>query len=198
MGVQQNKISYLEEFSRAASEAHWGLFSVQDERSMEEISYNRSERETLAIGANMPLPPMYRGSTKKEKRKVMDIYMAYDRCVRVLNASTGSRVFLMPKSEVDITEEDWLYYFLSAQICEKDDCEKLDRDARHLSMDTNLQDADSRVMRLLADYMRILDMHDLEMFTISEPKMAVLTSVEGVYISRIRLTDFSSCLGYLK
>lgn len=96
MGVQQNKISYLEEFSRAASEAHWGLFSVQDERSMEEISYNRSERETLAIGANMPLPPMYRGSTKKEKRKVMDIYMAYDRCVRVLNASTGSRVFLMP------------------------------------------------------------------------------------------------------
>nr|CCA21782.1 conserved hypothetical protein [Albugo laibachii Nc14] len=40
-------------------------------------------------------------------------------------------------------------------------------------MDTNLQDADSRVVRLLADYMRILNMHDLEMFPVNDPKMAV-------------------------
>lgn len=62
MGVQKNKISYLEERSRASSEARWRLFANEDERSMEEISDNRTERVTFATGAKMLVPPMYRGS----------------------------------------------------------------------------------------------------------------------------------------
>lgn len=81
MGVQQNKIFYLEERSHAASEARWELFANQHERSTEEISDNRLERSkeeisdnrlergTLATGVHMPVPPIYRRSTKKEKRE---------------------------------------------------------------------------------------------------------------------------------
>lgn len=81
--------------------------------------------------------------------------------------------FELQKWEVDIKEQDWLDYFLSARTSDKNDHKKLNIDARRLSMDTNLQDADSRVMRLLADYIKMLDTHDLQMFPVNEPKMAL-------------------------
>lgn len=50
----------------------------------------------LATDANMPVPPMYRGSTKKEKCEFMDSYMVYKRRVEALNQGTQTRVFIMP------------------------------------------------------------------------------------------------------
>ena len=69
IGIQQNKISYIEERSWAASVARWRLFVNQDERSMEEISDICTKRVTLANGANMPVTPplsaMYRRCIEK-------------------------------------------------------------------------------------------------------------------------------------
>lgn len=51
-------------------------------------------------------------------------------------------------------------------------------------MGTNLKYADSIVVRLLADYMIVFYMKDLEMFTVYEPKMAV------VHLTNVLLKKF--------
>lgn len=53
---------------------------------------------------------------------------------------------------------------------ETDDFRKSDK---VVSMEINMQVEDSRVARLLAYCMRILLMHDLEIFTASEPKIHI-------------------------
>ena len=44
----------------------------------------------------MAIAPMYRGSTKKQKRAFMDAYMVYARRLDTLSQGTGNTVFLMP------------------------------------------------------------------------------------------------------
>lgn len=46
----------------------------------------------------MPTPPMYRGSSKKEKRAFMDSYLVYERRVRALNMGSECVVWLIPLS----------------------------------------------------------------------------------------------------
>ena len=43
----------------------------------------------------MPMAPVYRGCTKKEKREFMDRYLSYQRRVEAMNECTGRRIALM-------------------------------------------------------------------------------------------------------
>lgn len=67
MNLQQKNISFLEEHSRMAREARWGLYDNQNESSMKEICDIWTKRVTLATGGNMPVPPVHRGDKKKKK-----------------------------------------------------------------------------------------------------------------------------------
>ncbi|KAE9201399.1 hypothetical protein PF005_g14970 [Phytophthora fragariae] len=147
---------------------------------------------TVTTGSNMPVPPVYRGSTKKEKKALMDSYLIYKRRVTALNQGAYGRVFVMPLSacidhrtliriymyelgtpESEITEEDWKAYFLAARRPEVQDHARLAQAMRSLSMNTTLPDAESRVMKLVTDCNEILDVQDMDDFTLESPKTAV-------------------------
>jgi hypothetical protein len=46
----------------------------------------------LGGGNGLPLPPVYRGCTKKEKRKFMDKYLSYQKRLQALSECTGQRI----------------------------------------------------------------------------------------------------------
>ncbi|CAK4356068.1 unnamed protein product, partial [Aphanomyces euteiches] len=52
--------------------------------------------ETIMGVQQVPLAPMYKGSTKRERREFMDEYLAYSRRVEALNRGVGGILFLMP------------------------------------------------------------------------------------------------------
>eukprot|EP00644_Phytophthora_capsici_P009349 jgi/Phyca11/107525/e_gw1.13.630.1 len=140
MGEQEQRLDSLADAVRPHVEARWGLFArtprPMDVEEDEEVR-NRSTSErsvTLATGVNMPVPPLYRGSSKREKRDFMDSYMVYRRRVDALNQGSQTRVFVMPigacieqstlvricrfelfKPEEQVSEDDWRRYFLDAR-----------------------------------------------------------------------------------
>ncbi|ETN07653.1 hypothetical protein PPTG_12995 [Phytophthora nicotianae INRA-310] len=126
---------------------------------------------TLTTRANMPVPPLNRGSSKQEKRDFMDSYMVYKRRVDALNQGTQTQVFVMPigacieqstlvricrfelfKPEATVTEEDWKRYFLDARNADFTAYKQLDVAVRGLTVDVQLQDAKSCMSRLLANF----------------------------------------------
>ncbi|ETO66690.1 hypothetical protein F444_16226 [Phytophthora nicotianae P1976] len=139
MGEQGQRLDSLAEAVRPHVETRWGLFagsnifgSIGEEHEVRGPSA-RDPMVTLAAGANMPVPPLYRGNSKQEKRDFMDSYMVYKRRVDALNQGTQTQVFGMPigacieqsilvrfcrfelfKPKVTVTEEDWKRYFLDA------------------------------------------------------------------------------------
>ncbi|KAG1696561.1 hypothetical protein DVH05_018254 [Phytophthora capsici] len=82
MGRQGRQLDDLTEAVHPHIEARWGLFAESSESAAARVQGKRSTQEPtvmLATGANMLVPLMYRGSTKKEKREFMDSYMVYKR-----------------------------------------------------------------------------------------------------------------------
>ncbi|RLO08970.1 hypothetical protein DYB28_003350 [Aphanomyces astaci] len=128
----------------------------------------------------LPLAPKFKGSTKREQREVMDVYLAYSRRVEVLNRGVGGTLFLMPlaacidqnivsrvcahdfgKSFEEITENDWRDYFLSAREVQELDLDAVAKEIASLQMDTKIRDAESRVGHLLADFYEKLEQLDV-------------------------------------
>ncbi|OWY99768.1 hypothetical protein PHMEG_00029175 [Phytophthora megakarya] len=128
---------------------------------------------TVATGANMSVPPVYRGSTKKEKKVFMDSYLIYKLPVLSIALWCVICMYELGKPETEITEEEWKAYFLAARRPEVQDHARLTQAMRSLSMDTSLPDAESRVMQLVTDFNAILDTQDMDDFPIDEPKMSV-------------------------
>ncbi|KAK1946294.1 hypothetical protein P3T76_001847 [Phytophthora citrophthora] len=205
VGHQGRQIEDLkEEVLSPRGQSRWGWFARSagqggrerdgDEPMVDgDASENRNEPTiTVATGSNMPVPPVYRGSTKKEKKAFMDSYLIYKRRVTALNQGAYGRVFVMPlsaciehrtltricmyelgKPESEITEEDWKAYFLAARRPEVQDHARLAQAMRSLSMNTTLPDAESRVIKLVTDFNEILDAQNMDDFPLEEPKMAV-------------------------
>ncbi|KAG3235201.1 hypothetical protein PI124_g19763 [Phytophthora idaei] len=131
---------------------------------------------TVAAGTNLPVPPIYRGSSKKEKRDFMDSNAIYTRRIKALNQGTQAKKFGMPlsacteqgtmvricgfelfKEEKDVTEAEWRDYFLSARVPDNTAYKTLDREVKTLCMGVELQDAESRLSRLMADFYEIVN-----------------------------------------
>eukprot|EP00644_Phytophthora_capsici_P010646 jgi/Phyca11/104689/e_gw1.9.784.1 len=205
MGEQEQRLDSLADAVRPHVEARWGLFArtprPMDVEEDEEVR-NRSTSErsvTLATGVNMPVPPLYRGSSKREKRDFMDSYMVYRRRVDALNQGSQTRVFVMPigacieqstlvricrfelfKPEEQVSEDDWRRYFLDARQPDFLAYQQLDVSMKTLQMDTKLQDAESRLSRLLADFYGAVDGVNMECIIHEDPKRVVKYLVEAL------------------
>ncbi|KAG1707152.1 hypothetical protein DVH05_026348 [Phytophthora capsici] len=163
MGEQEQRLDTLADAVRPHVEARWGLFACtpkpMDVEEDEEVR-NRSTSErsvTLATGVNMPVPPLYRGSSQQEKRDFMDSYMVYRRRVDALHQGSQTRVFAMPigacikqstlvmicrfelfKPEEQVSEDDWRRYFLDARRPNFLAYQQLDVSMKTLQIDTKL------------------------------------------------------------
>ncbi|KAG3233291.1 hypothetical protein PI124_g21630, partial [Phytophthora idaei] len=97
VGLQGQRLESLAEAVQPHLQARWGAFaqgaaSPADQRPPEAPS------ATVAAGTNLPVPPIYRGSSKKEKRDFMDSYAIYSRRIKALNQGTQAKIFVMPLS----------------------------------------------------------------------------------------------------
>ncbi|CAK4120432.1 unnamed protein product [Aphanomyces euteiches] len=137
MRQQHFKVEKLDKKVRRDSE-RWGLFAAAaNQRPPVKAAPTAIGRpETLMGVQQVPLAPMYKGSTKRERREFMDDYLAYSRRVEALNRGVGGILFLMPlaacidqkivprvcehdfgKPFEEITEDEWRDYFLSVVKC---------------------------------------------------------------------------------
>ncbi|KAJ8577566.1 hypothetical protein ON010_g1641 [Phytophthora cinnamomi] len=91
--------------------------------------------------------------------------------------------------EKDVTETEWENYFLSARIPDNTEYKTLDREVKSLYMGVNLQDAESRLSRLMADFYEILDRLNMEDIVQDEPKKVV-----GYLIEALRPPAFKSAV----
>ncbi|ETL93589.1 hypothetical protein L917_08278 [Phytophthora nicotianae] len=188
VGLQGKRLESLAEAVQPHLQARWGAF----EQGAAPPSMNRSSETpavTVTAGTNLPVPPIYRGSSKKEKRDFMDSYAIYTRRIKALNQGTQASIFVMPlsacieqstmvricgfelfKDERDITETEWKNYFLSAHISDHTAYKTLEREVKSICMDIELQDAESRLSRLMADFYTIVDRLNMEDMIQTEPK----------------------------
>ncbi|KAG3181338.1 hypothetical protein PC128_g15197 [Phytophthora cactorum] len=139
------------------------------------------------------------GSSKKEKRDFMNSYAIYTRRIKALNQGTQANFFVMSlsacieqgtmvricgfelfKAEKDVTEAEWRDYFLSARVPDNTAYKTLDREVKTLCMDVELQDAESRLSRLMADFYEIVDRLNMEDIVQLEPKKVVGYLVEAL------------------
>ncbi|ETP08013.1 hypothetical protein F441_15890 [Phytophthora nicotianae CJ01A1] len=103
---------------------------------------------TVAAGTNRPAPPIYRGSSKKEKREFMDSYAIYSRRIKALNQGSQAKFFVMPLSacfEPGVMDAEWRISRLMAEFYEI-----IDR----LKMEDVVHTEAKKVVGYLADALR--------------------------------------------
>jgi hypothetical protein len=198
VGAQGQRLESLAEAVQPHLHARWGAFE-HGAATPAEPRLAEAPVVTVAAGTNLPVPPIYRGSSKKEKRDFMDSYAIYMRRIMALNQGTQARVFVMRlsacieqgtmvriggfelfKDEKDMTESDRRDYFLSARLPNNTAYKTLDREVKALCMDVELQDAESRLSRLMADFYEIIDRLNMEDIVQTEPKKVVGYLVEAL------------------
>ncbi|POM71909.1 Hypothetical protein PHPALM_11458 [Phytophthora palmivora] len=114
-GIQGRQLESLTEAVQPHLQARWGAFE-QGAAPPTEQRPLVSAAVTVAAGTNLPVPPIYRGSSKKEKREFMDSYAIYTRRIKALNQGNDVKIFVMSLSacieqgtlnEKDMTETEW-------------------------------------------------------------------------------------------
>ncbi|KAG9409390.1 hypothetical protein AC1031_019644 [Aphanomyces cochlioides] len=208
MRQQHSKVEELNKKVRRDSE-RWGLFAAAaNQRTLAQAAPTAIGRpETLMGVQQVPLAPMYKGSTKRERREFMDEYLAYSRRVEALNRGVGGILFLMPlaacidqkivprvcehdfgKPFEEITEDEWRDYFLRAREVQELDLEWVTKAMASLKMDTRIRDAESRVGRLLADFYEKLDQLDVAHLPSQEPKQSVKILTAAIRPAALKAT----------
>ncbi|KAE8996537.1 hypothetical protein PR003_g19814 [Phytophthora rubi] len=129
---------------------------------------------------NLPAAPVYRGSTFEERRTFMRQYEAYTIALSVFQ-TPANRPFVMPVmacidgdtrrriamfefgcAPETITDEQWVQYFLEANVpVDRDNYLTIDEAMKSLRMNVKLKEAQSRMNQLQADMYKILEAHNL-------------------------------------
>ncbi|CAK4577840.1 unnamed protein product, partial [Aphanomyces euteiches] len=208
MRQQHSKVEELDKKVRRDSE-RWGLYAAAaNQRPPVQAAPTAIGRpETLMGVQQVPLAPMYKGSTKRERREFMDEYLAYSRRVEALIRGVGGILFLMPlaasidqkivprvcehdfgKPFEEITEDEWRDYFLSAREVQELDLEWVTKAMASLKMDTRIRDAESRVGRLLADFYEKLEQLDVAHLPSQEPKQSVKILTAAIRPAALKAT----------
>ena len=193
----------------------WGLFEEKHSKRLEAVEAATAEAAqkpwdrfladspknsaNLAGVQQVPMAPIYKGSTRKERRVFMDSYLSYARRLTVLNQGTGRELFLMPlaacvdhavvariceydlgKPFEEVSEDDWRAYFQSACGTIRIDMEVVAQNMKSLAMNTKFADAESRVGRLLADFHAKLEEIDMTDLPEVEPKACIKILVAAI------------------
>ncbi|CAK4320380.1 unnamed protein product, partial [Aphanomyces euteiches] len=208
MRQQHSKVEELDKKVRRDIE-RWGLYAAAaNQRPPVQAAPTAIGRpETLMGVQQVPLAPMYKGSTKRERREFMDEYLAYSRRVEALIRGVGGILFLMPlaasidqkivprvcehdfgKPFEEITEDEWRDYFLSAREVQELDLEWVTKAMASLKMDTRIRDAESRVGRLLADFYEKLEQLDVAHLPSQEPKQSVKILTAAIRPAALKAT----------
>lgn len=189
-------------------QARWGMFAGEPirEETMEANDGGESrQQDVLIAGGGMPIAPVYKGSTKKEKREFMDKYLSYQRRVDAINECTGRRMVLMPlasciehrtmtrilmfemkRTMSQVTEENWRAYFAAARAPTATDYDTVEAAMRSLKMDVSSRDPESRVWKLIAEFQEKLEGNDMETFLFEEPKLCVKMLCNALQPSTLR------------
>ncbi|GMF30310.1 unnamed protein product [Phytophthora lilii] len=156
--LQGQRLETLAEAVQPHLQARWGAFAQGAAPAASERPQDIST-VTVAARTNLPVPPIYRGSSKKDKREFMDSYE-----IACIEQGTMVRIcgFKLFKEEKDVTETEWRDYFLSARVPDNTGYKTLDREVKSLCVDTELQDAESRISRLMAEFYEIIDRLNME------------------------------------
>ncbi|CAK4689608.1 unnamed protein product, partial [Aphanomyces euteiches] len=208
MRQQHSKVEELDKKVRRDIE-RWGLYAAAaNQRPPVQAAPTAIGRpETLTGVQQVPLAPMYKVSTKRERREFMDEYLAYSRRVEALIRGVGGILFLMPlaasidqkivprvcehdfgKPFEEITEDEWRDYFLSAREVQELDLEWVTKAMASLKMDTRIRDAESRVGRLLADFYEKLEQLDVAHLPSQEPKQSVKILTAAIRPAALKAT----------
>jgi len=202
----------LAERPRASSLARWGIFNEKTDEDMEEETKEQTSKDTvkpqafLSAGADMPIPPVYKGYTQSHKREFMDSYLVYARKVQFINESTTFKVVRMPvgacidhktavricryefnETEDKITEERWKAYFMEASKPDLTRLASLEKALANLKMIEDV-DGNSRVDKLLHDFMVVLDENNMESYDLREPKLCIQHLVNAIRPFPLRQT----------
>ncbi|RHY24886.1 hypothetical protein DYB32_008643 [Aphanomyces invadans] len=208
MRQQRYKVEELNQKVRRDNE-RWGLFAeAASQRSAQAAQAKApvlSRAENLMGVQQVPMAPVYRASTKHERRDFMDEYLAYSRRVQVLNSGMGGTLYLTPlaacidqktvsrvfahyfgKSFEEFTENDWRDYFLSARDVQELDLDAVSKAMTSLKMVTKIRIAEYRVGRLLADFYEKLEQLDVAHLPEQEPKQSLTRETNKAFKSDVR------------
>ncbi|KAJ8554848.1 hypothetical protein ON010_g9635 [Phytophthora cinnamomi] len=129
---------------------------------------------------NLPVAPVHRGSTFEERRTFMRQYEAYT-IARSAFQTHSNRPFVMPVmacidgdtrrriamfefgcAPETITDEQWVQYFLEANVpVDRDNYLTIDEAMKSLRMNVKWKEAQSRMNQLQADMYKILEAYNL-------------------------------------
>lgn len=163
-------------FDRPSQGSHPEPSPAKSDVSMTDVS------EDLGVIMNapaLPRPPRYKGSSMQERREFNRAYNTYFSALSAFQ-TPHNRPFVQPvgscieqgtkeiiarftfaKHWRDVTEAEWVEYFLEAQKTSFEDYAALDIAMKKLAMDTKLAEAESRVNRLQANMYKILEEHNM-------------------------------------
>ena len=146
----------------------------------------------LAGFQQVPMAPVYKGSTRRERCVFMDSYLRYVWRLTVLNQGTGRDLLLMllaacvdpaivariceynlGKSFEDVSEDDWRSYFQKACGTHRQVLHAFQDNVHINAQSAKLADAESRVGRLLADFHAKLEEIDMTDLPVVKPKSCV-------------------------
>ncbi|KAG6613363.1 uncharacterized protein IUM83_17045 [Phytophthora cinnamomi] len=97
-------------------------------------------------------------------------------------------MYKLKKREDQISEEEWKHYFLDARHVADKNYGALTQAMKALKMDTEIPDAESRVVKLVSDFHILLDDQDTDEFPIIEPKLSVEFLCAAVEPSVLRVS----------
>ncbi|KAJ8524382.1 hypothetical protein ON010_g16736 [Phytophthora cinnamomi] len=168
-------------------------FAAVQQRTDEQPGQVQRQQERPAEHTSEYLPAQYDRQTalleqQKEMRRQMDenrLYLEEQyRLPRVAEQAVGMQgrqsESLAEADEKDVTKTEWKNYFLPARIPDNTAYKTLDREVKSPCVDVNLQDAESRLSRLMVDYYEIVDRLNMEDIVQAEPKKVVEYLVEAL------------------
>ncbi|OWY93587.1 hypothetical protein PHMEG_00036962 [Phytophthora megakarya] len=184
VGLQGQRLENVAEAVTPHLQARWGAFaqgaaSPSAERPAEVAAV------TVAAGTNLPVPPIYRGSSKKEKRDFMNSYAIYTRRIKALNQGTQTQFLVVPLSAC--IEQGTMVRICGFELFkeEKDVTEA----EKTLCVDIEVQDAESRLSRLMARFYEIIDRLNMGDVVHTEPKKVV-----GYLVDALRPPPFKAAV----
>ncbi len=207
--AQQHEVASLKAAVMSPrGQARWGMFAGEPERDEPMDAGGESRhQEVLIAGGSMPLAPVYRGCTKKEKREFMDRYLSYQRHVEAMNECTGRRIALMPLGACvehramtrilmfelkrpmrEVTKEKRLEYFAPARAPTATDYDTVEAAIRTLKMDVSSRDPESRVLKLISEFQERVEGNDMETFLFEEPKLCIKMLCKALQTATLRDT----------